>query len=820
LTGAVILAPSGDQTIATGHQLINRGTEQVGTAFGSFDANIQANAFDPSTGVVGISVQALGANTVAIQALAQGAFSLGIYSVASTIDNGSSVPAQGGEADTYYTTTGNSSFPARSMGNQFLAAPAVGTTMSSRIHAGLQVGSTNLGLGTVTTAQAIFIDSTAGGPVTQSWGIDTQSAFAGSGTTTAIVHADDQGAGATHYGIFFEGVTHNDLGGGITKVGNLTISGIAGSTQCLHINSSGVVSGTGSDCGSGGGGGTWGSITGTLSSQTDLQTALNGKLATGLAVLLAPGATQTIQPTLSTAVPLITKCPASAATSLACLQVQDNTGANVVSFLQNDTTQFGVGVGGQITLTDIVGPNSNPATTGQVRVSTTDSAVCWRSNDNTVNYCLAKTAANIITSDLALAIKETAAGSGIAGYGVLYADSTTHLPMWSANNGSFLVIPQETGSMTSGHLVSVNATTNLIADSGVVAANVLTGTATNHGVAVGGAAQALSFTTAGTAGQCLISNGASSDPSFQACGGGSSTALSAVTAAAAGNSINSGDNAQVWNWSLTTASQVAFKFSENSASTSTGTPVLVAVSTIASSTLNPFQMDANGNGLRMDTTGKLAKIGTGSLDVNSLSSITGSGAAVLATGATNVTLDAEASGNVMSRPHYVEYRAQCNNATPSYGNFNVPTSAAAGNACFGTTMTQGVITFADATTSTIVGQHILPLGFTGNFDVRIYWFANASSANAVRWSFQIGCSADGQAVSTGATLGTASTANTAYTGTANQQKTTLLSAVSTSFCSAGETAFWSLSRIGADAGDTLAATANVLAVVFDERYTN
>ena len=35
---------------------------------------------------------------------------------------------------------------------------------------------------------------------------------------------------------------------------NLTLSGITGSTQCLHVNASGTVSGTGGDCGSGGGG--------------------------------------------------------------------------------------------------------------------------------------------------------------------------------------------------------------------------------------------------------------------------------------------------------------------------------------------------------------------------------------------------------------------------------------------------------------------------------------------------------------------------------------------------------------------------------------
>ena len=38
-----------------------------------------------------------------------------------------------------------------------------------------------------------------------------------------------------------------------TTLGTTTFSGITGSTQCLHVSSSGVLSGTGSDCGSGGG---------------------------------------------------------------------------------------------------------------------------------------------------------------------------------------------------------------------------------------------------------------------------------------------------------------------------------------------------------------------------------------------------------------------------------------------------------------------------------------------------------------------------------------------------------------------------------------
>jgi hypothetical protein len=50
---------------------------------------------------------------------------------------------------------------------------------------------------------------------------------------------------------------------GATLAGTITLSGITGSTQCLQVNSSGTVSGTGAICGSGGGGGS-----GTVASST------------------------------------------------------------------------------------------------------------------------------------------------------------------------------------------------------------------------------------------------------------------------------------------------------------------------------------------------------------------------------------------------------------------------------------------------------------------------------------------------------------------------------------------------------------------------
>lgn len=64
--------------------------------------------------------------------------------------------------------------------------------------------------------------------------------------------------------------------GGLTAANNVTLSGITGSTQCLHVSSSGVISGTGSDCGTGSGGVTsFNTRTGAVTlSSSDVTTAL------------------------------------------------------------------------------------------------------------------------------------------------------------------------------------------------------------------------------------------------------------------------------------------------------------------------------------------------------------------------------------------------------------------------------------------------------------------------------------------------------------------------------------------------------------------
>ncbi len=107
---------------------------------------------------------------------------------------------------------------------------------------------------------------------------------------------------------------------------------------------------------------------------------------------------------------------------------------------------------------------------------------------------------------------------------------------------------------------------------------------------------------------------------------GGSPTLDTIAAAAGTATIANGDNAIVWNWFLTTASKSAFTFGETTASTATGTPILINIQTLAASTANPLQVTARGtaNGIRVDAaTGMLAAIGTGGITATDVASSAG-----------------------------------------------------------------------------------------------------------------------------------------------------------------------------------------------------
>jgi hypothetical protein len=73
--------------------------------------------------------------------------------------------------------------------------------------------------------------------------------------------------------------------------------------------------------------------------------------------------------------------------------------------------------------------------------------------------------------------------------------------------------------------------------------------------------------------------------------------LDTIYAATSTNTINNGDNAQVWNWSLTTADKAAFTFGENIASTASGKAAILEAKTLASSTAIPLYVSNYGEGV-------------------------------------------------------------------------------------------------------------------------------------------------------------------------------------------------------------------------------
>lgn len=127
-------------------------------------------------------------------------------------------------------------------------------------------------------------------------------------------------------------------------------------------------------------------------------------------------------------------------------------------------------------------------------------------------------------------------------------------------------------------------------------------------------------TATGGAGTLCYTSANGGTPVWGSCAGSAATALSSVSAAVSGNTVASGDNAQIWNWALTTASKSAFTFGETTAATSTGTPYLLNIQTLATSTANPLVVTAVGtaNGVQVLKSGFLSSKGAGGVDSNLL----------------------------------------------------------------------------------------------------------------------------------------------------------------------------------------------------------
>lgn len=181
---------------------------------------------------------------------------------------------------------------------------------------------------------------------------------------------------------------------------------------------------------------------------------------------------------------------------------------------------------------------------------------------------------------------------------------------------------------------------------------------------------------------------------------------------------------------------------------------------------------------------------------------------------TNKTFDAEATGNTITFPFYVQVPAAgCNNATAS-PNWDLPTTNAPTPNCLtGTNTQQGSMDFDDTAARTMQTAFNLPPGWTGNVDLEIDWLVTAGGgSNTVKFTVATACSA------AGSTFDPAfNTANTITSGTVaanNALNVTTQTAITMTGCAAGN---WLHIKLGRDNTDTSTATVRVVNVAFTIR---
>jgi hypothetical protein len=183
---------------------------------------------------------------------------------------------------------------------------------------------------------------------------------------------------------------------------------------------------------------------------------------------------------------------------------------------------------------------------------------------------------------------------------------------------------------------------------------------------------------------------------------------------------------------------------------------------------------------------------------------------------TNKTLDAEATGNNITLPFYVQIpAAACNNATAS-PNWDLPTTNAPTPNCLtGTNTQQGTMDFDDTAARTMQTWFNLPSGWTGNVDVDITWLVTAGGgANTVKFTVAAACSASGATFDPA--FNTANTITSGTVGANNAINITSQTALTMTGCAAGNILHI---KFGRDNTDTSTATVRVLNVAFTIRRT-
>lgn len=182
---------------------------------------------------------------------------------------------------------------------------------------------------------------------------------------------------------------------------------------------------------------------------------------------------------------------------------------------------------------------------------------------------------------------------------------------------------------------------------------------------------------------------------------------------------------------------------------------------------------------------------------------------------TNTTIDAEATGNSISRYFFIEFIAAGVNGATAGPMLDLPSANAPAAAVItGTNTIYGVLDFDAATDESVQGSFLLPDDWTGAIDFYVDWQAAATTGNAI-FALQTICVADSE--SSDPVFNTAQTITDAAQGTANRRNAASLTAITTTGCAAGERFHFKFYRDADNASDTMTGDARVKAILFKLR---
>lgn len=179
---------------------------------------------------------------------------------------------------------------------------------------------------------------------------------------------------------------------------------------------------------------------------------------------------------------------------------------------------------------------------------------------------------------------------------------------------------------------------------------------------------------------------------------------------------------------------------------------------------------------------------------------------------TNLTLDAEGSGNNITVPFKIWLEAGgCQNTTASLM-WDTPTTNAAVAACItGTNTQKGVAEFADGSNLSMQRTLVLPFDWASvpGIDLKFFWSSPTTTGDVV-WQAATVCTADAE--TDDAAFSTASSVTDTAKGTTLQVNTASIFGITVPTCSGGELIHLKVFRDSAHASDTMAGTARLIGV--------